>query len=124
MNQFQKGDILMGAKRGHDEAFHRVVYLDGPDDAPLRVVLTSSNRYPCNKLLQPQHIESGAMTVGQYFVAHRLQKLKDWGPYRTIGRLTAEGVEFVESELPAGSLQWGDYIKHAENGCPEHKLAP
>lgn len=35
MNQFQKGDILLGAKRGHQEAFHRVVYLDGPGDAPL-----------------------------------------------------------------------------------------
>lgn len=121
MSHFQKGDILQGAKCGRQEAFHRVVYLDGPCDAPRGVMLTSSNKYPCNKLLQPEHVEGGAKTVGQYFVAHRLQKLKEWGPYKTIGRLTAEGVAFIESQLPEGSMEWSRYQTHKENGCPDHK---
>lgn len=121
MNEFEKGDILQGAERGRQEAFHLVVYLDGPSDAPRGVMLTSSNRYACNKLLQPGHVESGAMATGQYFVAHRLQKLKEWGPYTKIGRLTVEGVDFIESELSAGSIEWDEYRKRTANGCPEHK---
>lgn len=111
MKDFQKGDILQGSKRCGQEAFHRVVYLDGPGDAPLSAMLTTSNKYPCNKLLQPEHVESGAMTAGQHFVSHRLQKLREWGPYNKIGRLTAEGVEFIENELPAGCMEWDDYQK-------------
>lgn len=120
MGEFRKGDILKGTFRRFEEAYHPVVYLDGPGDAPLAVVLTSSPKYPCNKLLRPEHVESGVNHDGQYFVAHRIQKLKEWGPYRRVGRLTEAGIRFIEASLPDGSMEWDQYEKYKNLACSDH----
>lgn len=120
---FQRGDILRGSKRARTEAWHPIVYLDGPEEAPLAVMLTHTDNVaePCNVKIEQAYIRGGLDGREQYFVAHRLQKLSEWAPYKKVGELTNEGIDFVESQLPAGSLTWDEYEKLTKNGCQHHK---
>jgi len=120
METFKVGDILLGTSRARAEARHRVVYLSGSSENPVGVVLTHSNKFPCNIEMKPEHIESGTDKEPQYFVAHQIQKLSEWGPYERIGNLSSQGVGFVIANLSHDIVTWDEYLTRTTEGCPDH----
>lgn len=125
---FEKGDILQGEKNKRNQAFHYIVYLDGSDNIPVGVVLTHSKDYVCNKVMKPEHFvdpeewfdESKATCL----IAHKFQKLEEWGPYNKKGRLTQQGIQFVENLVSSLESQlYSEYIIQTSNGnkCLLHR---
>jgi|SRR3989338_2529917 len=114
-----KGDILMGSKRDRDAAFHSIVHLEGNlDDDFIGTVLTHSGEYTDNVLMDRKHFkkcdiegkEYSFFFDNTYLVSRRFSKLKDWGPFKKIGELTKEGVNFVESKMVGKDpILWSEY---------------
>jgi len=121
MKNFEKGDILIGQKRAFDEAYHPIVYVSGSEEAPLAVVLTHSTGFPCNmKLL---NIYDGKENKAQYFVAHLIEKMAEWGHYEKNGELYKEDLDLIESNINGlGHMTWSEYEEYAKGKkCPDHK---
>ena len=117
---FKKGDILVGQERAFDKAFHPVVYIDGPDATPHAVVLTHSKNFPCNKKLL--NIYDGKDNIIQYFIAHLIEKMSEWGHYEVIGKLLTEDLNLIESQIGSSTpMTWSQYVEYV-NGrkCPNH----
>jgi len=118
MNPFKKGDVLLGQKRNFEEAYHPIVFINGPVFAPSAVILTHSAKFPCNiKLSGKYGLESS------YFVAHLIEKLAEWGPYKKIGQLSTSDLILIEKHISNQSpITWAEYEKYNKNGCPQHPL--
>lgn len=119
MEKFKKGDILRGDKREFEESYHPIVYIAGQIEAPLAVVLThtETEKIPCNLKLLGIYDEKP-----QYFVAHLIQKMSEWGPYLKEGELTKEDLKLIENTISSmGSITWAEYLEYKKNGCHAHK---
>ena len=124
---FEKGDIIRGSEKSFDGAYHPIVYLGGSVQSPIGVVITHSDNYPCNKQMEREYFqETGNWFSNErksYIIAHKFQKLEDWGPYSKVGKLTDVGLAFVESHVKnIGSETYFDYVKKTSNGkqCSLH----
>lgn len=119
MDKFKRGDILWGTKRGFKEAWHPIVFIEGPYDAPLAVVLTHDNTHPCNIPLNKQY--DGEQS---YFVAHLIEKMSTWGPYIKSDKLELDPddltliEEYIKNHI---QITWSQYEAYTKNGCPDHK---
>lgn len=124
MNKFKRGDILRGDKRKFKESYHPVVYIDGTIETPLAVVLThtTTEENSCNrKLLRIYDKKDGRP---QYFVAHLIQKMSEWGPYSKEGELVKEDLELIENTVSGMKpITWAkyEYSDYKKNRCPEHR---
>ena len=124
MEKFKKGDILRGKKRSFEEAWHPIVFIGGPAEAPLAVVLTHTETKVESCNLKLLGIYDSKDHKPQYFVAHLIQKMSEWGPYQKKGELTKENMELVEKTVSgAGSITWAEYLDYKKDGCPDHKKA-
>lgn len=116
MDSFQEGDILVGKKRNFTEAYHPIVFVSGPAEAPLAVVLTHSNNFPCNVPLSGTYDSKPS-----YFVAHLVEKVAEWGPYEKQSELTPEDLELVKKCISDTTpITWAMYEEYAKSGCPDH----
>lgn len=116
MNNFQEGDILIGTQRKFVEAYHPIIFISGPAKAPLAVVMTHSNNFPCNLPLTGVYD-----TKSSYFVAHLVEKMAEWGPYEKQGKLTPEDLELIKKHVFATTpITWAVYEEYTKGGCPEH----
>jgi hypothetical protein len=120
MEDFKKGDILVGQKRAFNKAYHPIVYISGIKEAPLAVVLTHSTGFSCNMPLK--NIYDGKENKVQYFVAHLIEKIADWGHYEKIGELKAEDLELIEDQIKDfSSMTWSEYEEYTKGKkCPDH----
>lgn len=121
MGRFKKGDVLRGneQRRGREEAYHRIVFTDGQDEAPLAVVLTRSKKFSCNIALTGKYIKAPL-----YFVAHLIQKMAEWGPYEKEYELSKEDLVLIEKHISDLSpITWSKYEEYTKEGCdcPDHK---
>lgn len=116
MENYKKGDILVGKDRAFKSAYHPIIYIDGPKVAPLAVILTHANSFSCNIRL------SGGYDVEtSYFVAHLIEKMSGWGPYTKVGELTTEDMNLIEAHISdLAPITWEQYEGHTRNGCLEH----
>jgi hypothetical protein len=105
---FTKGDVLYG--RIHSDAIHPIIYLGEKNDDYFRgAMVTSTPMYRRRKniVMSDRHIESHDENGKRYefrfnnshFVLANLIKKNEWQPFRKIGRLTPEGIEFVEDYI-------------------------
>lgn len=119
---FKIGDILIGDKDKFDEAYHPIVFIDGPDFAPDAVILTHSGNFPCNLPLSEKYIED---KENCFFVAHLIKKVASWGPYKKVDELIEKDLAVIKAKVKNFSpITWDQYLKHTVNGCPDHiKLA-
>lgn len=70
-------------------------------------MLTKSCKYIDNILMEEKYFEKDDSDGNKYeftftdthFVRVKLIKRVEWRPFRKIGELTAEGIEFIESKL-------------------------
>ncbi|MFA6077315.1 MAG: hypothetical protein WC735_04560 [Candidatus Paceibacterota bacterium] len=119
MEKFKKGDILWGTKRSFKEAWHPIVFIQGPCEAPLAVVLTHDNNHACNILLNKQY--DGKQS---YFIAHLIEKMSAWGPYTKSNKLELDPDDLVLIEKHIKNhvqITWSQYEACTQNGCPDHK---
>lgn len=121
MEYFKQGDILVGQKRTFDEAYHPIVYISGPKEAPHAVVLTHSTGFPCNMPLL--NIYDGKGNKIQYFVAHLIEKMPDWGYYKNIGELEAGDLKLIKAQIKDSSpMTWSEYEGYTKGKkCPNHQ---
>lgn len=121
MENFQKGDVLYGTDRAKETALHPILYLEGDMVSHfIGVMLTHSDRFEANKPLLPEHFithdEQGHEFAFKWdethFVAVRLLKPSDWGPYSKNGQMTQEGIAVIEAQLPKMEpLLWDHYVR-------------
>lgn len=117
MNKFKKGDVLWGTERKFQNAWHPIVYIDGPSEAPLAIVLTSEGEIPCNMPLLNVYRENEP----SYFVGHLIQKMAEWGPYEKFASLKNEDLDLIEKHIASQqSMTWAEYLTYKKNGCPDH----
>ena len=124
---FKKGDIIQGSKCCFCEAYHPIIYLGGNTRAPIGAVFTHSGNYSCNKLMQPEYFEESKKWFNgeceSYLIAHKFQKLEEWGPYCKVGKLTDAGLRFVEELVGhLTSEPYSEYERQTDRGknCQLH----
>lgn len=126
---FKKGDIIRGEKDKRHQAWHRIIYLGGSARAPIGAVFThsGSGNYSCNKLMQPEYFEESKKWFDEkqesYLIAHKFQKLEEWGPYCKVGKLTDIGLRFVEElvgHLPSESYSEYEHRTNRGRNCQSH----
>ena len=118
MEDIKKGDVLWGTKKKFEEAWHPIVYISGPVEAPLAVILTSEKDIHCNIPL----LNTYRKNKPSYFVAHLIEKMSEWGPYKKFTTLKREDLELIEKHIAGqNSITWSEYEKYTKGGCPDHK---
>lgn len=67
-----------------------------------------------NILMSESHFEAGHQVVfsNTHFVNQAFIKLSDWGPFECVGRLTSDGIAFIENHLNQNShpLEFTHYL--------------
>jgi len=117
MGKFKKGDVLWGTERKFQEAWHPIVYISGPSEAPVAVVLTSEGGVSCNVPLHNIYRDNDP----SHFIDHLIQKMAEWGPYEKFATLKQEDLELIERHMAnKQSITWFEYQEYSRNGCPEH----
>jgi len=100
--EFKKGTILEGTIKGKEAARHYVVFYKGDPDVEdfSGGFITHSPKYG-NIPMTDSHFEKGyAVGYDNSHLANGLYiKLKDWKPYKRVGQLTVEGIEFLEKKI-------------------------
>lgn len=114
---FSTGDILKGKDTNHP-----IIFLKKENtDFFYGCIITHSNskRYPINIPMEIQHFEVSNETGQKYeiqferthIVKLELIKKNEWGPFKVKGKLTSEGIQFVENQLKnLEPTTWKKYI--------------
>lgn len=114
----KKGDILKGKKTKHPIIFLK----EKNKDQFVGCIITHSTdkEYSNNIGLKPVHFcsadEKGKAYLvifdNSFFVDFQVLKEASWGPYTVTGKLTEEGVTFIENYLQKShAVKWKDYMK-------------
>lgn len=112
-DKYNKGDILKGSKNRRDQAYHPIIYLGEKDDTYfIGGMITHSPEYG-NIELSDNHFEKKIDNNPKpsFFVNNYLVKKLEWGPFVNVGRLSAEGIKYVEKELSSTEPKiWENYL--------------
>lgn len=116
--EMNKGDIIYANKRN---AEHPIIFLEPEKEYDLfiGVMLTKSGEFADNISMKEEHFVKYSPSGREYlityrnshFVKARFLKRTDWTPFRLVGKLTEEGLRFVESHVNTEpKTLWDDYI--------------
>jgi hypothetical protein len=99
---FQEGQILLASKRDRDQGYHLVVFLKQSQIVPSHFIglMLSSKSVHGNIKMSENHFEGGFKYNNTHVGNRRLLKPEEWGPFRPIGNLTSEGLDFVNTHIP------------------------
>ncbi|MBL7847283.1 MAG: hypothetical protein JNL40_07435 [Cyclobacteriaceae bacterium] len=112
---FVKGDILLPstlvAKKDWLKGLHHpaVVWdeiFDGSTDfTGIMLTHTPPTKRFTNVLMAANHFQNGYKVVFSktHFVNQRFIKFYDWGPFELVGKLTIEGIAFIDAHLSQNS---------------------
>lgn len=100
--KLEKGDIVWGDGK---KAVHPIVFLKPKNlEYFYGAMITKSSNYPNNFPMKPSHFEPVSASTGHtlgynnsHVVKANLLKLTEWHPFTKTGKLTQEGIDFVES---------------------------
>lgn len=117
---FKKGLIVKSKK-----TLHPIIYWDKKDvDIFYGFILTHSPNYKNNISLKEEHFLNEDSNGEKYpvrydksfFCIQKLIKKSEWGPYREVGQLSQQGVNFLESKVPADShaIFWTEYLMQSD----------
>jgi hypothetical protein len=114
--KFVKGDILIGKDRSFSGAYHPIVFISGNENTPMAIILTHSKNFPCNISLSGKY--KGKKS---YFIAHLIEKMSAWGPYKRIGSLTKNDIKLIDANISLLTpITWAQYEGYTNNGCTIH----
>ncbi|WP_310595110.1 hypothetical protein [Flavobacterium sp.] len=114
------GDVLEANDRTREAGYHYIIFYIGySDDEFLAGILTSTNKYHVNILMDESHFINTDENGNDFKVTYKNSKLvpaklykpENWGPFEKVGQLSAEGIAFVEDKI--GHLEaefWEEYI--------------
>ncbi|WP_422104484.1 hypothetical protein [Winogradskyella sp.] len=115
-----RGDILEASNRNYDTGLHYIIFYAGKDLRHfLGVMLTSSNDYEENISMHESYFEKKDLDNRDYKIQYqnshivpaKLMKLESWGPFEIVGKLTPEGVGFIESHIDhLDEMLWEEYL--------------
>ncbi|QKX06764.1 hypothetical protein HN014_18195 [Aquimarina sp. TRL1] len=103
-----RGDILEASNRNINAGLHYIIFYSGKDTTHfIGVMITTSNNYEENIPMNTEHFEEKDLDNRNYkityknskLVSNKLLKLEAWGSFRIVGKLTEEGVNFVEKNV-------------------------
>lgn len=123
MNDFKKGDILVGTERKRSEAKHFIVFISGSKEIPNGIILTHTPHedIKCNFKLNDKYRLSNSNNGDSYFVAHLIEKVESWGPYTKINRISKRDLILIESHIKGlNPINWFQYKNYTKKGCPNH----
>ena len=112
---FRKGDIVLPTNRVAKRNWLRGLYhpavvrddfYDGNSNFHgIMLTHTCPNRQFENILMAANHFEPEheVRFLNTHFVNQVFVKFQGWGPFELVGRLTAEGIEFIENHLNRNS---------------------
>lgn len=101
-----KGDIYTGAKLGHPFIFYK--NMDDHGDQFLACMVTHSGRYHENIPMRQEHFkvldDNGQIYKFQFekdthLTCRKLIKKSDYGTFEQCGKLTPDGISFVEMHI-------------------------
>lgn len=114
------GDILEASDRSREAGFHYIIFYDGYSDNEFMAgVLTSTDKYPVNILMNLNHFlqkdENGndfkVTFKNSKLVPAKLYKPENWGPFEKVGQLTEDGIAFVKEHVSHLEAEfWEEYI--------------
>ncbi len=102
---YEKGDILEGEGV---KAIHPIVfYEDRNPHTVVGLMITTEPRYKDNVLMKESHFEPTdendtpykIVFKNSHLVRAKFIKKQDWEPFDKVGKLTNEGVAFIESQV-------------------------
>ena len=111
--QFTEGDIIQGAKRNKDESYHPIVYFEEIDNMFFLGRMITHSKAFGNIELDNSHFDQKIDNNPNpsYFVKNYLVKKQEWGPYKTIGKLSEKGIQFIEGKLKNTNPEiWENYL--------------
>ncbi|MGG6231328.1 hypothetical protein [Tenacibaculum sp. SDUM215027] len=116
----ERGDILEAKNREFDAGLHYIIFYSGKDERHfLGGMLTTSNKYEENIPMLKNHFEIKDLDNNNFKIKYqnshlvpaKLMKLESWGPFQIVGKLTKDGVEFIESQIDdLDEIIWEDYL--------------
>ncbi len=124
MFNFKKGDILEGKERGYNEAKHFIVFISGSKEVPNGIIMTHKphEEVACNiKLNNKYKLSKKDNDRDSYFVAHLIEKVEDWGPYKKINKISKKDLILINSYIKGTPITWSQYLKYTKDGCHEHR---
>lgn len=115
----QRGDILEASNRARNAGRHYIVFYDGYDDVNFIGGMVTHMESDKNVPMSDIHFEKTSEDGNDYkfqfentqLVIAKLMKFEAWGPFTKVGKLSDEGVQFVESiidNLPQET--WEEYL--------------
>ncbi len=117
----ERGDILEAKNRDVDAGLHFIIFYAGKDERHfLGGMLTTSGDYEENIRMSKNHFETKDLDNNNYKIQYqnshlvpaKLMKLESWGPFQIVGKLTKEGVGFVELHIDSlDEISWEDYLR-------------
>lgn len=117
----QRGDILQARDRSVNSGLHYIIFYDGYDESEfVGSMLTSSSKYEENIEFKEFHFIKEDQDGNNFkitcnnsrFVPVKLYKPEEWGPYKLVGKLSKEGVAFVDEHIAqTAPVYWREYIK-------------
>lgn len=122
----EKGDIIYANK---ENAKHPIIFLEPEKEYDLftGVMLTSSGEFPNNISMKPKHFKEYDSTgkkylisyKNSYFVKAKFLKSNEWTPFKIVGKLTEEGIKFVESNVDTEPKKlWEEYMEEMNSLYP------
>lgn len=115
----KKGDIVRAKDR--KKHLHPIVFLKKIDDEKFKACILSSKSVNENLLMQPSYFEKEDDSGNPYkfpskntylITSDSFIKRNYWiDNENIIGRLTGEGISFVEKNIPEQPILWVDTIK-------------
>ena len=116
IDNFLKGQILLGNRRKHPDAIHPILFLRYNEKHStsffIGLMLTKSGGED-NIKMRPEHFTEGFMFNDTHVVNAVLVKPLEWGPFKQIGSLSDSGIQFIDGSFPVideGQL-WEEYLK-------------
>lgn len=99
---FKTGDILQATHRELRKGYHPIIFVSRRSEFDfIGAMITHHPDEVRNVRMDIVHFEPGYPITfdNSYLVRARLIKPEDWGPFNKIGKLTKEGIEFVENQI-------------------------
>lgn len=113
------GDILEASVRNKNAGLHYIIFYSGYDEINFLGAMITHLKSERNELMSIIHFEStdenGDLYKVQfddtYLVKAKLMKLESWGPFKKVGQLTQEGINFVKEKIENSlSETWDEYL--------------
>lgn len=110
--KYHKGQILLASKRNWDEGFHLIVFLKQSESIPSHFIglMLSSKSGHGNIKMSKNHFGGGFKYMNTHVGNRRLLKPEEWGPFKILGYLSKEGLDFINKFIPQDEnpLLWED----------------